>query len=127
MQMMIEMSRLLDQYGLDVWVWYPALDKVYSDQETVRSALREWDDVFARLPRINAVFVPGGDPGHTRPRHLMAFLERVSAVLHRHHPAASVWVSPQGFSPEWLAEFFAILKDEPSWLGGVVYGHWLLV
>jgi hypothetical protein len=122
LEMMAGMSRLCADYGLDVWVWYPALDRDYSDPQTVGNALREWGEVFARLPRINAVFVPGGDPGHTRPRHLMAFLEQVAAVLHRHHPAAPLWVSPQGFSPEWLDEFFSILKTEPSWLGGVVYG-----
>ena len=26
---------------------------------------KEWDEVFRKLPRIDAVFVPGGDPGHT--------------------------------------------------------------
>ena len=31
MRMMIEMSRLLDEYGLDVWIWYPAMDRDYSD------------------------------------------------------------------------------------------------
>jgi hypothetical protein len=122
LDMMVGMSRLCDEYGLDVWVWYPALDKDYSDAKTVRAALEEWGSVFARLPRIDAVFVPGGDPGHTRPRDLMALLEQATAVLHRHHPAATMWVSPQGFSPAWLDEFFAILRQEPGWLGGVVYG-----
>src|SRR5262245_21567177 len=31
MPMMVEMSRLANEYGLDVWIWYPALDKDYSD------------------------------------------------------------------------------------------------
>ena len=76
MQMMIEMSRLLDEYGLDVWIWYPALDKDYSDPKTVEFALNEWGEVFQKLPRIDAVFVPGGDPGHTQPKFLMALLEK---------------------------------------------------
>ena len=29
--MMVGMSRLLDDYGLDVWIWYPAMDRDYSD------------------------------------------------------------------------------------------------
>ena len=65
MEMMIDMSRLPDEYGLDVWIWYPAMDKDYSDPETVEFALKEWGEVFRQLPRIDAIFVPGGDPGHT--------------------------------------------------------------
>jgi len=123
MEMMVGMSRLADEYGLDVWVWYPALDKDYSDPKTVEFALREWGEVFARLPRIDAVFVPGGDPGHTPPRALMGLLEKQSQNLRRLHPKGQMWVSPQGFDQAWLDEFLGILKrEEPAWLAGVVYG-----
>ena len=37
MRMMAEMSRIANEYGLDVWIWYPALDKDYSDPKTVES------------------------------------------------------------------------------------------
>ena len=122
MQMMIEMSRLLDQYGLDVWIWYPAMDKDYSDAKTVEFALREWSDVFRQLPRIDAVFAPGGDPGHTQPKYLMALLEKQTQALHKYHPKAQMWVSPQGFSQQWLDEFYSIVKTGPAWLTGVVFG-----
>ncbi|HEY2934197.1 MAG TPA: hypothetical protein VGK99_20850 [Acidobacteriota bacterium] len=122
MEMMVEMSRLLDQYGLDVWIWYPAMDEDYSDPKTVEFALREWGDVFKKLPRIDAVFVPGGDPGKTRPKILMALLEKQTHVLHRYHPKAQMWVSPQGFSRQWMDEFCAILDSQPAWLTGIVYG-----
>ncbi|MGA2136344.1 MAG: hypothetical protein ABSH50_28980 [Bryobacteraceae bacterium] len=123
MRMMIELSRLLDAYGLDVWIWYPAMDRDYSDPATVEFALREWGEVFRQLPRVDAVFVPGGDPGHTRPKYLMALLAKETEVLHRYHPRAQMWVSPQSFNQEWLDEFLAILRDEqPTWLAGVVYG-----
>lgn len=122
MQMMVEMSRLLDEYGLDVWVWYPALDKDYSDPKTVESALNEWGEVFQKLPRIDAVFVPGGDPGHTQPKFLMALLEKETQMLHRYHPKAQMWVSPQGFTQQWLDEFLEILnREQPAWLTGVVF------
>ena len=123
MRMMIEMSRILDEYGLDVWIWYPAMDKDYSDPQTVESALREWGEVFRQLPRVDAIFVPGGDPGHTQPKHLMALLEKQTQVLRRYHPKAQMWVSPQGFSQAWLDEFLNILRHEqPPWLSGVVFG-----
>jgi hypothetical protein len=122
LEMMEGMSRLLDDYGLDVWIWYPAMDKDYANPATVEFALKEWGEVFRRLPRIDAVFVPGGDPGHTRPNHLMALLEKETQVLHQSHPRAQMWVSPQSFSKEWLDEFLGLLKDEPPWLTGIVYG-----
>jgi hypothetical protein len=123
MDMMVGMSRLLDDYGLDVWIWYPAMDSDYSKPETVQFALKEWGEVFQKLPRIDAIFVPGGDPGHTSPKVLMALLEKQTENLHRYHPKAQMWVSPQSFTKLWLDEFCEILrKDQPSWLSGVVYG-----
>jgi hypothetical protein len=123
MRMMIELSRLLDAYGLDVWIWYPAMDRDYTDPATVESALREWGEVFRQLPRIDAVFVPGGDPGHTAPQPLMALLAKETEVLHRYHPRAQMWVSPQSFNQAWLDEFLAILRNQqPAWLTGVVFG-----
>ena len=54
--MMVGMSRLLDDYGLDVWIWYPAMDRDYGDPATVAAALKEWDDVFRKLPRVRRGF-----------------------------------------------------------------------
>ncbi len=127
METMIGMSRICDTYGLDVWIWYPALDEDYSKPETVEFALNEWAEVFRRLPRIDAVFVPGGDPGHTHPRYLMPLLEKQAASLRRFHPKAEIWVAPQGFSQDWLEEFYALLRAEPPWLNGVVFGPWVRV
>ena len=85
--------------------------------------LKEWRQVFAALPRLDAVFVPGGDPGHTPPRNLMAMLARQVPGLRAHHPDAEVWISPQGFSQEWLDEFLEILRNNPpEWFTGIVYG-----
>ena len=122
LEMMTKMSQIAADYGLDVWIWYPAMDRDYGDAQTVERALAEWAEVFKKLPRINAVFVPGGDPGHTRPAPLMALLEKQTANLKRFHPDAQMWVSPQSFSQAWLDEFLTILRTEPTWLIGVVYG-----
>src|SRR5437667_12214659 len=96
MEMMVGMSQLADEYGLDVWIWYPSMDKDYSDPKTVEFALQEREEVFKKLPRINAVFVPGGDPGDVRPDILLELMERTKRVLNRYHPKAQIWVSPQG-------------------------------
>jgi hypothetical protein len=123
LEMMTGMSRLADEYGLDVWIWYPAMDADYSRSDTVEKALKEWANVFRSLPRIDAVFVPGGDPGHTRPKYLLKLLEQQTENLHRFHPKAQMWVSPQSFNQEWLDEFLTLLREEhPAWLSGIVYG-----
>jgi hypothetical protein len=123
MDMMVAMSCLLDDYGLDAWIWYPAMDANYADPKTVELALGEWAEVFRKLPRVDAVFVPGGDPGHTPPRVLLALLKKQTESLHRYHPRAQMWVSPQSFSQAWLDEFcLALQKEQPHWLSGVVYG-----
>jgi hypothetical protein len=123
-RMMVEMSRIADNYGLDVWVWYPAMDPDYSDPRTVESAVQEWGKVLQTLPRLDAVFVPGGDPGHTEPKYLLALLEKQKQNLSRFHPKAQMWVSPQGFDAAWMTEFLDILKQPhtETWLDGVVFG-----
>jgi hypothetical protein len=122
MQMIVEMSRIASEYGLDVWIWYPALDKDYSDPATVEFALREWEEVYKRLPRIDYIFVPGGDPGHTEPVHLFELLEKQAALLRRYHPKAQMWMSPQSFGADWMEQFYGLMQKEPPWLGGIVYG-----
>jgi hypothetical protein len=33
-----------------------------------------------------------------------------------------MWVSPQSFNAAWMQEFFELMRREPAWLSGVVYG-----
>jgi hypothetical protein len=123
-QMMIEMSRIADSYGLSVWIWYPAMAKDYANPATVAAELKQWAHIYQILPRIDAIFVPGGDPGHTAPQPLLAFLEKQKASLRQYHPKAEMWMSPQGFNEQWMQEFFQIV-DQPhtqTWLDGIVFG-----
>lgn len=123
LDMMVEMSRLADDYGLDVWVWFPAMDADYTKSSTMERSIREWREVFERLPRLDAVFVPGGDPGHTPPRALMSLLEIQAISLRQVHPNAQMWMSPQGFNRDWLEEFLGMLRhDDARFLDGLVYG-----
>jgi hypothetical protein len=123
-RMMIEMSRICDEYGLDVWIWYPAMDPDYADPATVEAALKEWAHIYQVLPRIDALFVPGGDPGHTEPKAMLAFLEKQKTSLRRYHPKAQMWMSPQGFRGAWMDDFFHLVSDShtATWLDGLVFG-----
>ena len=125
-EMMAGMSRLAADYGLDVWIWYPAMDADYGKPETVEFALKEWADVFRALPRIDAVLVPGGDPGHTPPRLMFPLLEKQTASLRRFHPQATMWLSPQGFNHDDMEYFLGYLAEQkPAWLAGAVFAPWV--
>lgn len=123
-QMMIEMSRICDKYDLDVSVWYPAMAKDYGDPKTVEDEIRDWAAVLHDLPRVDVVFVPGGDPGHTEPKSMLALLEKQKASLRKTHPKLQMWMSPQSFNAEWTAEFLKMAADPhtQSWLDGIVFG-----
>ena len=120
-RMLAEQSRIAQAYGIEFWLWYPAMERDYADPATVATALKEWGDVLSKLPRVDAMFVPGGDPGHTAPKIFFPMLEQQAAQLKKLHPQAKMWLSPQGFQGEWMEDFFTLMKAEPSWLEGVVF------
>jgi len=127
MEMMIAMSRLADEYGLDVWIWYPVVDDDDLNEKAIAKALKVREEVFKKLPRIDAIFVPGGDPGEVQPNQLFTLMERLKKVLNKYHPNAQIWVSPQGF--DWHGDgvgymklFYEQMAKQPKWLDGVVFG-----
>ena len=123
--MMAEMSRICAEYGIDVWIWYPAMDKDYSDPKDRGLRAQGMDrDLQESCPRIDAIFVPGGDPGHTQPKYLFALLEKQKVELRKYHPKGEMWMSPQNFDAAWFEEYLGLMKAEPKWLDGVVYGPW---
>jgi hypothetical protein len=122
MKMMIGMSGLAKEYGIECWVWYPAMEKDYANPATLKKALKEWGDVLRQLPRVDALFVPGGDPGHTAPGTMFNLLKEEAAQLQQLHPGAKMWMSPQGFNAEWMDAFFGLMQKEPDWLEGIVFG-----
>lgn len=125
LDMMAEVSAIADRYDLDLWIWFPALDSDYGDEAVVRRAIAEWRAVFARLPRVDAVFIPGGDPGATPAPLLLALAERQKRSLNEVHPAAQLWIAPQGFHGAGEAHFYAALERGLDWLDGVIFGPWI--
>lgn len=123
-KMLIEMSRICDKYGLDVSIWYPAMAKDYSDPKTLEQEVHDWGVVMHDMPRLDVVFVPGGDPGHTQPKYMMPLLEKAKAELRKTHPKVQMWMSPQSFSVDWTAEYYKIMQEPhtATWLDGVVFG-----
>ncbi len=126
-EMMIKQSEIIDSYGMDVWIWYPNMGKDYTHPDSIREELQEREDIFRKLKRVDVVFVPGGDPGDLHPDILFAWLGKVADVLHKYHPKAKIWVSPQAFRPtkEWFDAFYTNVNLRYPWFGGVVFGPWV--
>ena len=122
MEMMIKMDKILEKYNLNVWIWYPQMFGDYTKQENVEKAMEDNRKIFSQLSKIDAIFVPGGDPGGLQPKVLFNYLEKETRLLHQFHPKAEMWVSPQGFNGERMDEFIQLVKEEPEWLSGVVHG-----
>ena len=123
--MLREVSAIADRYDVDLWIWFPALESDYADAATARRALADWRAVFEAMPRIDAVFIPGGDPGSTPAHLLLALAERHKASLREVHPRAQMWIAPQGFHGADEEHFYVALDGGLDWLDGVIFGPWI--
>ena len=121
LETMVGVSQISDDYGLDVWIWFPAMDPYTAGRRVPAALMREWVEVFESLPRVDALFVPAGDPGDLHPKDLFALIKKQKEVLTQYHPKGQMWVSPQGLWGEWLDLFFD-LAEKADWLDGVVFG-----
>jgi len=121
-EMHIEISEICDKYDVDYWVWTPATGDL--EEESVREAeLKKHEEFYKSIPRLDAIFFPGGDPGDNHPSHVMPHLEELSKLLKKYHPDAGVWISLQGFDLEKINYFLDYLNTRsPDWLTGVVHG-----
>jgi hypothetical protein len=127
--MIREQSRISDKYDLDVWMWYPNMGLDYVHSDSLEREIQERREVFAAVPRLDHLFVPGGDPGDLEPEVLFSWLAQEAGILREYHPNAKIWISPQVFRPteEWFEIFFAKVNQKPDWLGGVVFGPWVKI
>jgi len=126
-EMIKEQSRICESYGLDVWMWYPNMGEDYSSKKGIQVELAEREKIFSAIPKLNALFVPGGDPGNLEPDELFKWLAQEAKVLNKYHPDAKIWVSPQAFKPslKWYSQFYKHVNKQYPWFGGVVYGPWI--
>ena len=134
MDIMIAQSQLAADYGLELWIWYPVME--FDDVEKggkvpsklMELAIKNRHDVLSQLPRVDAVFVPSGDPGEIHPTYLFPHLKELKKVLNKYHPNATVWSSIQNYDDEkatmgWIKAFYNWLNEgKADWLEGVVFG-----
>jgi hypothetical protein len=121
-KMNIRISEICASYGIDYWVWTPAGVDL-GDKVKRQALLKKHEKLYRDCPKLDEVFVPGGDPGDNHPKLVMPFLKDLSHILTKYHPDAGVWLSLQGFSTEQINYFFNYLdKYQPEWLRGIVSG-----
>ncbi|HWR99109.1 MAG TPA: hypothetical protein VN249_00765, partial [Prolixibacteraceae bacterium] len=60
-EMNIQISKICAAYGIGHWIWMPATCDL-KDQSLREKELEKDEQVFKSLPRLDDVFVPGGDP-----------------------------------------------------------------
>ena len=120
--MEVELSKICEKYDAEYWVWTPAPHDL-TIENAHQEGLDEQEAFYAKCPRLDGVFVPGGDPGENHPAQLIPYLNDLSAILKKYHPEAGIWVSLQGFNKEKVDYFFDYLEQHnPDWLKGLVYG-----
>jgi hypothetical protein len=118
----IGIANILNRYGLDFDLYYPAIRADYADPAQVAAELADFEALVKRFPAMHALYVPGGDPGHTAPDQLFPLLAKMAKILRRHHPGAGLWVSTQGFDQAGYEAFYRQLSLQPDWLTGIFIG-----
>ncbi|HBL40688.1 MAG TPA: hypothetical protein DDY98_03605, partial [Ruminococcaceae bacterium] len=114
-------SELADEVDLDVSCWYP---NEGDEEENEALALERRSAVLDAMPRIDAIFPPGGDPGEMDGD---AFIKRCvafSKLLKEKKPNAQMWPSAQAphSKPTWAEDFLHELNKLPDEIDGVIMG-----
>ncbi len=125
-EMLRFVSETAHKYGMEVWMWYANRFDDNADEQTLAKEIAERRRVFAEIPYLNHVFIPGGDPGSLSPPRLFSWAKTVSRIAAEYHPHTGLWLSPQTGTPSalWRDSFYAEVDKRPSWLTGVVFGPW---
>jgi hypothetical protein len=117
-EQLVEYALILDKYDINVSIWY-TLDLFMG----ANIALTE--QLFSRMSRLDVIFVPGGDGGPSFPPvEFLSYVKNLTVVLKKYHPAATMWMSVQGFTVADLDTLFQLFDtpDVRAYLTGVVNG-----
>ncbi|MEP9400310.1 hypothetical protein [Sphingomonas sp. VNH70] len=118
---LIAVAAATRRLGIDVALFYPLL-RDYAKPGSTDAEAADFAALAAKLPALDALYIPGGDPGHTAPDLLFPMVERLAAALRARFPRAEVLLSTQGFDAAGLDAFHAQLARRPHWLTAVFVG-----
>ena len=121
-EMNLKFAELCDKYDLDHWIWVPVLIKLPDEAKEIE-VLQRQEEYYRQIKRLDAIFVPGGDPGDNKAQDLLPHLERMASLLTKHHSKAKIWLSLQHFKPDDIDFLYQYLdQKKPTWFGGLVMG-----
>ncbi len=112
-------SRLADAIDTDVSLWHPNCDG-----ETADEAVERREKLYKRIPRIDVIFPPGGDPGELPADEFVSRCNKISDMVKRIHPEAKMFPSAQAphSIENWGETFVESLKKDGSGIDGVIMG-----
>ena len=118
-EFVIEASRLADKVDLDVSLWH-----ANDDNETEEEALALREKIYSKIPRINAVFPPGGDPGEMYADDFIERCKKISHIVKSLHPEAEMHPSAQAPHKykDWGDVLIRELRKEPDEIDTVIMG-----
>ena len=121
-EMNTKFGELCEKYDLEHWIWVPVEVKLPDDEKEAKF-LQSQEAFYRSVKRLDAIFVPGGDPGDNKAIVLIPHLEKMAALARKTHPKVKVWLSLQHFKKDDVELTFNYLKEKkPDWFGGLVMG-----
>jgi len=119
---LLGVSKILEKYGLDCSVFYPEMEPDYAKPEDFARELTRFEALFRQIPRVDSIWIPGGDPGHTPPNLLFPLVAQEAAILRKYHPKANIYLSAQGMDATQYEDFYRLAATKPTWLSGIFFG-----
>lgn len=115
----IILSQHCARYDLDLTVYY-GLSKARTDEETVTDMLA----VYGDMPKITALFIPGGDPGDLLPEDFLRRCIKIKQAFAARYPDIKLYPSAQAPHeyPDWRERFSAVMAACPAEIDGIIYG-----
>ena len=121
-QMNVKFGELCEKYDLEHWVWVPVEVKLPDDAKEAEF-LKSQEVFYRTVKRLDAIFIPGGDPGDNKAKDLLPHLERMADLARKYHPQVKIWLSLQHFKKDDVDLTFDFLGlKQPKWFGGLVMG-----
>lgn len=118
-EFIVNASAMADEFDLDVSVWHPN-----NDGETVEFAVERRRKLYEKMPRLNVVFPPGGDPGELQPEEFVLRCREIAKAAKSAHPDCQMWPSAQQphSIPDWGIRFIGEMEKLPDEIDGVIIG-----
>ena len=112
-------SEICTELDLDVSSWQPT-----RQSEADEEAIKKTEYFYKDAPKLNSIFVPGGDPGDMMPQELFKRCRLIKETAQKYHPDVKLWISAQAPHEykNWGEKFIEELKKEPEFIDGIIYG-----